>query len=251
MTCKMCKRNRKLCKAHIYPNNLREFLFHENVFIEAAVNDGRPQKKKTLSYDKHLFCRDCDNLMSNYEKELKKTLKAYLSSDEINLDYNPNQVTKTQVSCYGNDLYLGLLSILWKSSMSNKLSTDLGSKYNEIFMSWIQDKQVPSDHDKYCRIEFFGCLEDKNKLHMYTQNQPVPYKQKRIHCYFLYLFGFSVIIKIGQDISNNTLYPDIIPQLTPDADHLNIPLLPFEKSPGFLAIKDLHKAIHRTSGQQP
>lgn len=72
MHCKMCGKKGSLIKAHIFPRSLREFAFEGNKnFKTVEIPSGKVVDSQDIEFDTNLFCRECDEIMSPYEKELK------------------------------------------------------------------------------------------------------------------------------------------------------------------------------------
>ena len=240
----MCGKDLKLINAHIIPNSLREFVGENNNFKNATIQTGKAFNCQTLEFDKHILCKNCDNKLGLYERELKRVLKDYLNSEQIYNEFSNDKISIFETECNSKYVYLALIGILWKFAISTKHGVDLGAKYTPMFKEWLKSKTVPSEYMQACTIQLAGTLVRsqavEDQLHLIIPNRPLFTRPNRTFQYHLYICGLWIAIHIGP---KKLLLPHIN-KLSIDCSSIRLMLLPFDATIGHRLVTDLHDAIH-------
>lgn len=199
MKCKFCLREARLVKSHIIPEFMYEYsrLYdkkHRFFEIERA-KDAREFEYKQKGLREPLFCKECKDKMSKWEKYAKKTLYG---------GHNPKYVNQAGRRCEEYVLFTGvdykkfklfLLSILWRASVT-KLD-----EFSEISLGPHEERirkmifeETPGNKDDY------GCIITAVMLDNSTMKGfVIPGGTMRVHghncCRFFIgglLYGFFV-----------------------------------------------------------
>jgi hypothetical protein len=115
--CHLCKKNSKLCRAHIIPECFYELAKHENLpLLELGVlPKGNTKTNRRGFYDCQILCEKCDNSLGNFDGEAKTTLllgaksKVIDTNGELTFCYErakPEIITKF------------VMSMIWRASIS-------------------------------------------------------------------------------------------------------------------------------------
>lgn len=168
MLCKLCKKDKKLIKSHIIPDCLYKPLRgKENEFYNLNRNLNKSKKIHTGIFDENILCDDCDN-------KILGPLDNYGSSILLNKNLDKIKVSKKY---YSNNEYpyyhfsgidykkfkLFLLSILWRSSISNQSFFDhikLGP-YEEKIREMILHNKINKTNELPCII-----IEHQNPIYI-------------------------------------------------------------------------------------
>ena len=179
MTCKLCKQDKKLIKAHILPKYLYEKIKDENnsfLTIEYDIKNFKNHKKKKVQiedYDPKILCADCDNRIFGkyYEDYAKIMFYGAKFPSEINpicTNYiNPNDGAEYSI-CTNFDYKRTknfLLSLLWRASITDRPTfeqVDLGPKHNERIRKILYENLETNDDEYPILISSF--IRTKNKF---------------------------------------------------------------------------------------
>jgi hypothetical protein len=153
-TCKLCGLEKNLIKAHILPEFMYQDLYNEDHrFYEFSIQDIMDGKKlkpfiQIGEFDKNILCAECDN-------EIFGSLEKYAQKILFGTDLEPNETPDCQnyelegyefTECKNidyNKFKLFLLSILWRSHITNRTkfdSVNLGPHADKIKnMLWNND----------------------------------------------------------------------------------------------------------------
>ncbi len=137
--CKLCLKDIKLCKSHIYPEYMYKHCYDEgHTYIEFdAEKDSYNKKRRKGLYEK-LLCRDCEDIIMEYENYAKSVL--YDEAKPHIYSGNKGFIKKE----YDYKLFkLFVLSLLWRASVSNRKSFNLAKlgPYEEILRLILLNKQ--------------------------------------------------------------------------------------------------------------
>lgn len=196
--CKLCGKKRKLCnQSHIIPNFMYQGLFdHDNKMHSVKSNNGELKKigkRQTGEFQKNILCEQCDNaLLGNLESYASSIL--YQKDPPTIKNYKTKKGMK-YTYCAGldyNKFKLFLLSILWRSSISDRKffeNVKLGPHEDIIREMFLNNK--PGNQLKYpCLIMTYLNL-DKPPKELVTQPT-----QARINGGYIYKFLIGGMIYI-------------------------------------------------------
>lgn len=214
--CKLCLNENVelLNESHIIPKFLHEDLKdisgkYNLILPDRFVKDRRQHLKKPFGafYDSDLLCERCDNeTLSSYENNL-----SYMLIENQNNNCNENfyfDENKKQFKIYKNIDYqnfkLGLLSILWRASISNidffkEVNLDSINSENLRLMLYENDAKEIED---YPIITYLLDEEDEKKLIL---NPRFINELKMQYCKFI-MNGYMILFIIGKLNKNHKLY---------------------------------------------
>ncbi|HLE24877.1 MAG TPA: hypothetical protein VI935_04415 [Thermodesulfobacteriota bacterium] len=161
MKCKLCLKEKPLIKkSHIIPDFMYKELYDERHFIYQITLGGKskPKRKPTGEYESDILCGECDNKIINQRYE-NYASKVYYGNEETTgikhrRERSENSVLEwTVVKNISYEKFkLFLLSILWKSSISNSVffkEVKLGLHGEEI-RKMIINSDPKNHHDYPC-----------------------------------------------------------------------------------------------------
>lgn len=143
MVCKLCQQDKPLIRrSHIIPDFMYQSIFDENHFLYrgTASNLESVYMVPTGEYEGNILCRKCDNdVIGRYENYSSRAFYGgRLQADECPTFTNIRINDIPAILCRNLDYHkfkLFLLSILWRSSISNRdffRNVDLGSNEENI-----------------------------------------------------------------------------------------------------------------------
>lgn len=159
--CKLCLKEKDLCKSHIYPEYMYKHCYDNgHTYIEFDADKKSYNRKRRKGIYEKLLCRDCEDIIMEYENYAKPILY-----DEVKPHiYNKNKGFITKDYDY-LVFKLFVLSLLWRASIStqksyqlaklgpyeeklrvmllNKLNTEVSYFPSVIFQTFIDEK--PAD----------------------------------------------------------------------------------------------------------
>lgn len=141
-TCKLCLKEKILCKSHSIPNSVFKKLKSNG---QAHVIDLKVESKVRKSQDTwvdYLFCKDCELFISsNYEKPCLEVIRRGLE--------RPGVTFLSPFDKYNNvKLSLFILSIFWRASLSKHpafSNVNFGEAVEKHCRFWIKNGRVPMD----------------------------------------------------------------------------------------------------------
>jgi len=244
--CKMCHEEKILCRAHIWPEGLKNILNDEdNHFISASSKTGYGTKIQTLEFDPNILCAECDGTLGNYDKVLIRTIKKYfnhpLRQEPFKEGKKINAIVTLSLTTY--KFKLGIAASYLRMSFSSRFpSINLGRKYTNMLISWLKNGNIPEEEDKHFDIMMIGYSADEAGLDKIIISCPMNGKQNHSHYYFQeFLLGLTLTIKIGKGI----WAPQIgkYPKITAQKDTLEVPLCDPTKAFSMRLLADVRKAI--------
>jgi len=115
--CKLCQRQRALCKSHIVPEFAYKPIKNDNNQMLAV---GHKVRTIQTGHFEHLLCRDCENLLSRYETKFKEAwMDTIPSSFENTVTTPPNDAISVPLPDY-DSFKLFHLSVLWRAAISTR-----------------------------------------------------------------------------------------------------------------------------------
>ena len=154
-TCRLCLKEKKLIKAHIIPNfmyrGIKEGNFSRfNKNLDTGKSFTLPAQ--TGEFDKSILCEDCDSGILN--EKFEKYAKMTLFDNHIGVEYNGNSFICKNIDYSKFKLFL--LSILWRSSISNRPFFDrvnLGKKLEERLRKMLYEGNAPKETEYAIMIQ--------------------------------------------------------------------------------------------------
>lgn len=243
--CKMCLEEKKLCRAHIWPESLKTILVEkDNHFIEASSKTGYGKKIQTLEFDPNILCSNCDGILGNYDKILIKTIREYFNHPLRKEPFKAGKGITAVIELLLNTekFKLGIVASYIRMSFSNRFSSiNLGHKYENMLARWLENANIPKSEDKFFDIVMIGYSVDPLGLDKIIINCPVSHKLNHSHYYFQeFILGLSLVIKVGK----GSWMPLVgqYPKITAHKDFLEIPLCDPNKAFSNRLLEDLKKA---------
>lgn len=205
MICKLCLKDKPLLKrSHIIPNFMYKDLFDENHFLyEVKIDKDKSKKLSTGGFESNILCDDCDNALlgslEHYAHYILYGIKLP-KSNEVFIENRVNQHGVVMTYAKGIDyakFKLFLLSILWRSSISNLdffKNVDLGP-YEEEIRSMILNNNPKSPMDFPC---FISSYRNYKTLPYELIGQPRRYRHSNILGYSFLIGGLLYIFLISR-----------------------------------------------------
>lgn len=217
--CKLClSENIGLVKSHIYP----KFLFKDlkglkgnDKMVQLRPNDKIKQKRMSdYFYEEGLLCKTCEIKISVYEKYLENFLFKEIESDNYFIE-ETNSFSIIHLKNIDYKQYkLGLLSILWRSSITNHLdykNVDLGDKHNERIRLMILNDDCKEVND----YPILTSIMDKENDLINTILPIEKSKTNGIIQYTFYINKFGFYFMVGSEEKMNSIkYYDFLPNHT-------------------------------------
>lgn len=214
--CKLCLTDNVelLNESHIIPkflhNGLKDVNGKYNLILPDKFVKDRRQHLKTPSgamYESDLLCAKCDNeTLASYENSLRAMLTENQNNNSCeDMYFDGNNI---QIKIYKNIDYqkfkLGLLSILWRSSISNidffkEVNLDSENSENIRLMLYNNDAKNIED---YPMISYLLSEDDEQKLIL---NPRFINETKMQFCKFI-VNGYMILFIIGKLKSSQNLY---------------------------------------------
>ncbi len=121
-------------------------------------------------------------------------------------------------------------------------SINLGQKYENMFLSWLQKGHIPDNEVKFFDVVMIGYSADRLGLDKMLISCPITLKKMYSHYYFQeFLLGLTLTIKIG----NGAWMPKVgqYPKITAHDDLLEIPLCDPSKAFSNWLLGEVRKAV--------
>jgi hypothetical protein len=190
MECKLCHKNKKLCRSHIIP----EF-FYENMYSDKHTYREVSFKKEKMKfpqkgYREFLLCQNCETFLSRYEKYASSIYKdKFLNLDTSEKYFEPNDIDYKKFKIFE-------LTILWRCGISkgDYFSINLGPHEEKIRQMLINEN--PGKVNNYGCI-IFAILGDGNKLLRGVQFGQSSSRLEGHHVYKILFGGFLWIFFVS------------------------------------------------------
>lgn len=161
--CKYCGKEKELIKAHIIPKSFYQ-LDKNNKYIGADV-DGEVFSKDVQNgiKDSNILCKECDNLLGEYDKYAKEILFDKLPKHKKfeNLEYHLLSIPENDFDY--KRLRKFFISLVWRASISNNKYTEsinLG-KYENIALKILKG-EVADNSNLFHPIIFRRLISNKS-----------------------------------------------------------------------------------------
>lgn len=212
MICQFCKKEKKLCRAHIIPVSFYRFMYPNgkiegDSLILIADNKEFVKKRRIGLYDRTILCEECDGKLGKYDQygksvflDIEPTLIKVIESGNAFLfqDVDPK------------NLKLFILSIIWRASISNLpefKSVKFSTKFEEEIREMLIAGNVGGLNDFSVVISRFGYLNFDKELRQYLQ-MPLAELVNGVNYYKLYLpNGYIILIKNDENPQITPLVP--------------------------------------------
>lgn len=146
--CKLCNRDKDLCKSHIIPSSFfRDLGRKQPVVIEFEPSYA---KKDQNEYKEPLLCRECEDKVKVYEDYIRALI---LTPDKIGIKMTDTLNYRYFTGIDYPKLKLFQLSLLWRASVAvqEKYSpVQLNARRNEALRKMLY-------HEKPCNPALYGC----------------------------------------------------------------------------------------------
>ncbi len=186
MKCNLCGKEKELQKSHIIPEFIYKSLYDDKGrFHVVSTLDRRPRPIEQKGIREKLFCRECEQHLSEYEKYSSELI---MGGESLVVEQKANLIHISGVNYKKFKLFL--LSILWRSSISKSVMfsrVDLGPHEN-ILKELIKSGDPGKQMDYPCVI--FSLTSEKN-IHANLIDQP---RRIRVDGHVAYRFIFSGFI---------------------------------------------------------
>ena len=228
--CQMCGEEKKLCKAHILPEALKNTLNPGKIddhFIAVSISKGTDSKKQTLAFDKEILCGSCDGILGKYDKVLVEVIRNFFDDEARNKFSNPIRIV--DVITDTEKLKLAFAAVLYRMSLSKWFpKLHLGEIYEPEFKTWLKNGSIPEDMQSWLEVVLSGYNKDQNGLDRTMAQEPTFGRGGKVFHYFLFLPGLLAIAKVGKAkwISSVAKYP----RINANPENLEIPVLNYEES---------------------
>jgi hypothetical protein len=210
--CRLCKEWKLLCnQSHIIPNFLyKELKVEEGHFFKLETMSeafNTRGKFQTGIFEKNILCENCDNnIISKLERYGSQVFNGTLKLNIIDSSIKGLRMFEIQGIEY-NTFKLFILSILWRSSLSNNefFRNVILGPYEETLRTMILGNNAGNEND----FPFLAIAYTDEKIKSGLIAQPRKSRVNSGTTYTLLFGGISYTIFISKHI-----YPDFIPKLT-------------------------------------
>ena len=240
--CQMCKKEKQLCKAHIYPQAFKSDLNNGDKkasLMLTLIKEGKTHKKQTLKFDKEILCADCDRILGKYEEVLIKFFRYFFNHESRNKIPIPSKPINIKTDT--EKLKLSIAAILYKMSISRHMpNISFGEKYDNIFRIWLQNGSIPQDLKHYLEVIILGF--NKDEFDHILMEDPKFSRLKSVHHYTLYLPALEIITKVG----GRELYShiDTFNKIDISPNGVKILIFDYKDSEYYDFLKKLHTVLH-------
>jgi len=206
MICKLCQQEKPLLRrSHIIPDFMYQGIFDEDHFLYRgnASNLENVDMVPTGEYEGNILCRECDNeVIGRYENYSSCALYGgRLPADECptfdNIHINDIQAILCRNFEY-HKFKLFLLSILWRSSISNRdffRNVDLGSNEENIRAMIINGDAGNDTNYPILIVSFLGNQNIPSEI----IGQPHRFRKDQLEGYTYLINGFFYIFFISSE----------------------------------------------------
>ena len=237
--CKICCKAKKLCKAHISPKGLKKLLTYYGTdnYFHGITNEGNSCKLQDIEWDGNIICADCDNLLGTYDEALIKMIKEYYLDPGRNLSKTDEKYRVLEFRLNSEKLILGIIALLFRASLTNRVETvNLGKKYTQIFSEWLASGKRPANQRHFFEVVAVGSKKDKKNVDGTLSPFPKYCPYNGLHLYMMNIFGFILIMKVGNGVWNTDLGK--FPRLNEYENKILVPLTEFREMPFYEEIID-------------
>lgn len=199
--CLWCKKDEKLCRAHLFPDGLKKFLLDDmngtQKIMRIEMNSKKIQSPvQTLESDSFILCKVCDNVLGKYDNALINFF-----SSCANLQNSEELIKSKIIKLEVEDeklVALGFLAILYRFSLSLRHSKiNIGEKYKLIFEKWFENGSLEKRDFDYFNIMVIGASGGSRHTNWGLVQYIRRAKIERQNFYTLQMFGFHIIIRVG------------------------------------------------------
>lgn len=212
--CKICLKEKKLIKAHIYPEWVYRAIY-PNGKVEGLslliVSSSNPKTRKARIglYDNKILCGDCDNFLGLFDSIGKQALMTdhllhlFKDLEDMGKVYTINDIDPIRLKNF-------FLSLLFRACLSEReeyKNVDLPNKFTNRLKEIVTNNLETSLDEFSIMVTKFRTRNPKNAFEKYTQ---VPYKNRIDGINFFTLNlpnGYKVIIKADQRPMVSALVP--------------------------------------------
>lgn len=192
MRCRLCLQEAPLCKSHVIPEFcFKPFYDNSHHFIEVTdVKKGKVRKGQK-GYWERLLCKDCEALISRYERYARR-----LFADPLPPIVPGTQRVRQHPNLTYRDLKLFFLSVLWRCSVSTNSffkHVSLGPHDEKIrLMLLTRDAGFANLYS----VMIFALHFDGKRLPDFMV-EPTPTRFEGRKCYRFVLSGFVILIFVS------------------------------------------------------
>lgn len=209
MECRLCKKEKKLIKAHTIPEAFFRLLRKGETPPKLMTNIAgiHPKKSPIGVYDTEILCRECEDKFESWDDYGIRLLINELDTFKPIKD-------GSEIVAYYQDKYdyeklkLFFISILWRASVSTQSfysKVHLGP-WEEIAKEHILNKNPGNEYEFSTVLSLFISKSGRDKL---AKTMLDPYKERwgHVNAYRVYLAGVVAYIKVDKLHLPNTLSP--------------------------------------------
>lgn len=209
--CKICREEKALCDAHLYPDSLKKIAEDwsqpkAKVFAIDLIEMEQRSAKQTLPYDPKILCGDCDSRLGRLDERFKNALLTWANFPHKNIAPSGQKgLVFADAGIAESDLFLGGLASLLRFSFSDRSSEIyLGPKYETSIAEALMEAAVGNQPAEIncAEIRVLACtawLTSTNiDLTKVMKSEPLHIRAEGAHIYVLDLFGIIIFFKIGR-----------------------------------------------------
>lgn len=200
MICKLCKKDKKLIRAHAIPEAFFRLLREGESAPKLMTNISGifPKKSPIGVYDKNILCRECEDRFEEWDDYGSRLLINEL--DTFTPLKQHNEIIGYQKEEYNYDkLKLFFISVLWRSSVSTHefyRRVNLGP-WEDRLSKFILDNNSGKDDENSVVLSLFVSSSGREKLKS-TIMDPFREKWNGVNAYRVYFGGIVAYIKVDQ-----------------------------------------------------
>ncbi|AEV36822.1 hypothetical protein PSE_2312 [Pseudovibrio sp. FO-BEG1] len=177
-TCHMCGQEKELCRAHLYPEFLKQYsgtnLKNGDNFLTITVDRKRVTPSQTLEYDQSILCHACDNdVLGTYDTALSlafKDVQEIISQHQL----NPNEKLSCSITHSNEKIALALIANLYRFSISKRCpGFKLAKRWEERFKGWCKARYLPENFDSYVDIRIVAISKHEWSLENILIAEPI------------------------------------------------------------------------------
>lgn len=217
--CCLCGRDHmQLCRAHIIPSALLGAVAGKTQSRSPKAQDAdfmtlRADKEasyqgaaKAFQYDTSIICAECDgNILGTYDEALAKFCKDWIngSSEKNKIAWGRFDFPLTNIESSGR-LFLGIVAILWRASVSARFPDVKLGKYSDQFRRWLYSGCLPPEPEQVFAIsaeayplENFG-IDGLDQLRLSASPEILCHKLAGGIYYELFLPSVYIGVRVGR-----------------------------------------------------
>lgn len=215
-TCKLCRKNKKLCKSHIIP----EF-FYENIYDKdprkfwyLKTDNIKSEKKiEQKGLRELLLCKECEVKFSKYEKYAAEIIYAKNLKSNVILKDKTKSSDMTIYRFQGYDYFKFkqfLMSILWRLAISKKYFdiVNLDDKNKERIRESLDIENELPANENICFVQLIMQSDDTPFCSTIIGPYNTEYKDRKVVNILIDGFLFSFIIgkiQLDNDVIDHVL----------------------------------------------